>query len=50
VFVPARAKFSYPLQYLFKPLQLAHNLPRPAALLYRLYTVVAANICVASSS
>jgi len=50
VFVPARAEFSHPLQHLFQPLQLAHDLPGPVALLHGLYTVVAVDVYVAGDS
>jgi hypothetical protein len=47
VYVPARAEFGHPLQYPFQALQPAHDLSEPAALLYGLYTVVAADVYVA---
>jgi len=49
VFVPVGSEFSHPPRHLFELLQLAHDLPKPVALLYGLYTVVAANVCTASS-
>jgi len=50
VFVPVGSKFGHPPGHLFEPLQLAHDLPKPVALLHGLCTVVAANVCAASSS
>lgn len=49
VFVPTGSEFGHPPRHLFEPLQSAHDLPKPVALLYRLYTVVAANVYAASS-
>jgi len=50
VFVPVGSKFGHPPGHLFKPLQSAHDLPEPVALLHGLCTVVAANVCAASGS
>jgi hypothetical protein len=47
VYVPERAEFGHPLQHPFQALQPAHDLPKPAALLHRLYIVVAVDIYVA---
>jgi hypothetical protein len=47
VYVPVRAEFGHPLQHPFQALQPAHDLPEPAALLHKLYTVVAADVYIA---
>jgi len=47
VLVPVGSEFGHPPGHLFEPLQSAHDLPEPVALLHGLCTVVADDVCAA---